>query len=225
MAPAAYNQQSGVVRSLREAGTQLFGDPSQPDFKSLASYAHLADDPHTQQKVGTALAAYMNDIVGHIEGSGGLWQAVQTDAGIPKYLAESKQRLQEKIRNEGWTPEEQDLMAKEMSAIESSIAIRSLTKASAAKFSADALKETVPMIGVNTPNSRVFADKMSALAEQIYNGSSTGIDPRLFRPEERKFYKDQVKKFSNQTDTPKAYTGPIKTAADLLNKYPVATPK
>jgi len=48
------------IAPVREAATQLFGDPTQPSLKGLKDFAYLADSPARSRRVGTAVELILN---------------------------------------------------------------------------------------------------------------------------------------------------------------------
>jgi hypothetical protein len=62
----AANQLNQRIIPVREAATQLFGDPSQPDFKGFQEYASLADDKNKDER--EALANAVRLTLDHMKG-------------------------------------------------------------------------------------------------------------------------------------------------------------
>jgi hypothetical protein len=181
------------VTPVREAATQVFGDPSQPDLKGLKDYIDLADDPKSREKLGKALRLTFDGIndashggnvavgVGPVNVSaGGIGTWLQNSLGVPQGLASQKSKIMQDALKD-LSPKEQEAYDSIMSAFSTVVGLRSLTRASAAQGSVSAIERELPIIGVNTQNSRQFADQMQRLSEVVYNGTK-GVPAGMFDP-------------------------------------------
>lgn len=194
MPSGMYNQMLNRVTPVREAATQVFGDPSQPDLKGLKDYMQLADDPKARERVGTALrltfdglnqasssGAHISANAGPVSVStGGIGQVFTNMFGVPQTLAAQQSKIIQDSINK-MTPEEKEYFDSVMSAFSTIVGLRSLTRASAAQSSVSAIERELPIIGVNTTDSQQFADQMQRLAEVVYNGTK-GIPPGMIDP-------------------------------------------
>lgn len=181
------------VTPVREAATQVFGDPSQPDLKGLKDYISLADDPKSREKLGKALRLTFDGINDASHGgnvavaagpvsvsAGGIGQWLENSLHVPQSVAAQKAKImQDAIKD--LSPKEQEAYDSIMSAFSTVVGLRSLTRASAAQGSVAAIERELPIIGVNTQNGGQFADQMQRLAEVVYNGTK-GIPPGMFDP-------------------------------------------
>jgi len=195
MPSGMYNQMLQRVTPVREAATQVFGDPSQPDLKGLKDYMQLADDPKARERIGTALrltfdglnqatsgGAHISAEAGPVSVStGGIGQLFTNWLGVPQKTAEQQTKIIQDAINK-MTPEEKEYYDSVMSAFSTVVGLRSLTRASAAQSSVSAIERELPIIGVNTTDSKQFADQMQRLAEIVYNGTK-GIPPGMLDPQ------------------------------------------
>jgi hypothetical protein len=179
------------VAPVREAMTQLFGDPTQPSLKSLADYARLANDPKASENVGKAVQLTLQKLGESEKRAGSLLTLLSNYGGIPQALMQSQVDLMKDVVGK-LSPEETELYNTIISSISTVIGLRSLTSASAAQFSVQALERDVPIPGFNVFNEAAFNNKMSKLAENVYSGSRTVPLPA----DEREFIKRQVERFS-----------------------------
>lgn len=192
---AQWNQAIQRVVPVREAATQLFGDPSHPELRSLASFAKLADDPAASANVAKAVRLTFDGINTEINNSGGLWTYMNTVGGVPGLLAAAKAQLQK--ANMPLKPEEQAAYDAVMSSYSTVIGLRSLTKASAAQASVTKIENEIPIPGYNVANSQQFYDQLSKLAEVMANGMRTLPDYAM-SPEDKKYFSDLVDKYGRQ---------------------------
>jgi hypothetical protein len=170
MPTGIYNQMLQRVTAVREANTQISGDPTQPEFKGLKDYGHLADDPASRARLGTALRMTFDGLDQGEKSSGSLMTLIKNTGGIPQAIAASQSRIMQDVIGK-LTPEEKDAYDATMTTFSTMVGLRSLTKASAAMFSVKAIEREIPVIGVNTTSSRQFEDQLAHVAEIIYNGT------------------------------------------------------
>jgi hypothetical protein len=173
--------------------TQLFGDPSQPSFKSLSDYAYLADKVKSNDRVGKAVELTLQKLGESEKKAGSMLTLLQNYGGVPQALMSSQVALMRDVVGElEKHPGEMEEYNTIISSISTVMGLRSLTGASAAMFSVEALERDVPIPGINVFSKAAFNNKMAKLAENVYSGSRTvPLDPK-----ERKFIEDQVKRFS-----------------------------
>ncbi len=196
-----YNQERNRAIPVREAATQIFGDPSQPDIKGLKDYIPLADNPESRERLGKALRLTfdgLNQATGgsHISAeagpisvsTGGIGSVLQNYFGVPAKLAEQQSEIMGKAIGD-LTPEEKEYYNSVMSSFSTIVGLRSLTKASAAQASVSAIERELPVIGVNTFDSRQGYDQMQRLAEVVSNGT-IGMPPGMIDPALVKRIKD-----------------------------------
>lgn len=178
-----YNQSLQRVTPVREAATQLFGDPQQPELKGLQSFANLADNKESRERLGKALrqtftaldqstgGAHIAAGAGPVSVStGGFGVILENYFGVgPKVAEQQAKMMQDTIGS--LTPEEREAYDATMSAFGTIVGLRALTKASAAQASVSTIEREMPVIGVNTTNSSQFYDQMQRLAEIVYNGT------------------------------------------------------
>lgn len=192
------------ITPIREAMTQLFGDPTQPDFKGLKDYGSLADNPESAKRVGSAVQLVLNGIGEEEKASGSLAQLLKNYAGVPQSLIQSQLAINKDVIGK-LSPKEQEAFNTVISSYSTVMGLRALTKASSAQFSVKALERDVPVPGMNVFSKRAFDTKMARLAEEVYTGSRTV--PGL-TAQERKYINEQVKNFSTSSPTSKSAPTP-----------------
>jgi hypothetical protein len=190
MSSGMQSKQVQRVTSVREANTQLFGDPSNPDLRGLDSFASLADDPESKERLGKALRLTFDGLAEDEKQHGSLTALIQAYAGVPQALAAAKAQVQQSVLDD-LTPEEQEAYDATISAFSSIVGLRSLTGASAAQFSVRALQQDVPVIGVTAKNSAQFKNKLSRAGEIAYNGSKT-VSDSVMPKNEKEYYKKKL---------------------------------
>jgi hypothetical protein len=190
MTPGMYNTQTTRAIPVREAATQVFGDPTQPKLKSLKDYAPLADNAQSRAKLAAALNLTFDELDKKEKEAGSLLTLIERYGGVPQALAESKAAVTgDAIKS--LSPQERDAYDAIMSTYGAVVGLRSLTKASAAQFSVKKLEQELPLPGINSTSSRQYYDQLSRLAEQVYNGTRT-LGDAVMPKEEKEFYKKQV---------------------------------
>jgi hypothetical protein len=190
-----YNQSLQRVTPVRQAATQIFGDPSQPDLKGLKDFANVADNKESRDRLGKALRLTFTSLDQATGGAniaagagpvslstGGLGTLLQNAFSVPQKVAEQQaQIMQDAIKD--LTPEEREAYDATMSAFGTIVGLRSLTKASAAQASVATIEREMPVIGVNTTSSSQFYDQLQRLAEIVYNGTqglpAGMLDPKM----------------------------------------------
>lgn len=218
------NATANRIAPVREAYTQLFGDPTQPSATSLKDFSHLADNPQAAQRVGQAVQLVLGGLEQEEKRSGSLATLLKNYGGVPQALLQSQLAINKDIIGK-LSPEETRAFNSIVSSFSTVMGLRSLTKASAAKFSVVALERDIPIPGVNAMNSAAFKDKMKRLAEEVYTGSRTVPLPES----ERQFIKQQVdgggetKKPSRMTPPPKSSAAP--SIDDIINEAAKKKPK
>lgn len=168
---------------VRESYSQVFGDPSQPEFTPLSSYADLADDPKASAKIGSALR-YTLDQLNTAESNSkmGFWSWVHDVSGFSNELSRARAQVLQGAVGQ-LNPRETEAYNASIDAISTAIGLRSLSRASAAQASVRRIEADLPMIGINVKGSRAFYDKLVRLAEITYNGS-VGLPAVMFKPGE-----------------------------------------
>lgn len=233
--PGMYNQQLNRVVPVREAATQIFGDPAQPDLKGLKDYMSLADNPQSRDRLGKALRLTfegLNQATGgaHIAAdagpisvsTGGIGSILQNYFGVPQKLAEQQTNIMQKAIGD-LTPEEKEAYDSVMSSFSTVVGLRSLTRASAAQASVAAIERELPVIGVNTFDSRQYADQLQRLAEVVSNGTKGipkgMIDPALVDRINRLPGEMQKLKNARPAKAPTAAKGGGNVVEDLVKAY------
>lgn len=178
-----FNTATQRAQTIRESATQIHGDPDNPDFKGLVSYRDLADNPQSSAKIGKALeiilggmdnapdAAHISGHLGPVSAStGGIGTLLTNALGIPQDLAQQKANIIKSTVGDLSTREQEALNAT-ISSLSTIISLRSLTKAPATQLSMKAIERELPLIGINTANSKQFDDQIKRVSEVMANGS------------------------------------------------------
>lgn len=237
--PGMYNTQLNRVIPVREAATQIFGDPSQPDLKPLKDFRKLADSEDSRKRLGEALRLTFNALnqatgganvtagAGPISVSaGGIGSVLQNYFGVPQTLADQQTKIMQGAMAK-LTPEEREAYDATMSSFSTIVGLRSLTRASAAQSSVQAIEREMPVIGVNTFDSSQFADQLQRLAEVVTNGVK-GIPPGMLDSKlvqrVNQLPGEMQKLKSGPAKAPASKSAP-KTADDFFKAHPELAPK
>lgn len=206
LTPAMYEKEMTKITPVREASSQLFGSATDPNVKGLLSFAPLADNPESREKIGGALQIMFNNMhqaSGGIHGDGFLSWAKDT-SGATEAMAQARSQVLSGALGK-FTPQEIEAFDAIANSVSTVIGLRSLTRASASNTSAKALENDLPIIGVNTVSSHQFYDKMAKLATLVQNGAK-GILPGALPKDEAARYDDlpsQIAKLSTGGQDPK----------------------
>lgn len=173
---------------IREAMTQVIGDPTHPEFKPLGSFMQYADDPAVVEHVGAAFQRVLSGLKMEEDKSGSFMTLLKNYGGVPESLVQSQVAVNREIIGK-LTPKEAEIFNAGIAALSTWMGMRVTTGGSAAKFSVDALDREVPLIGFNTFDSKKFRNMMGRLTEEISVGSRTVPLTKL----ERKHVDDAVK--------------------------------
>jgi hypothetical protein len=169
---------------VRESHSQIFGDPSQPEFTPLSSYADLANNPESRTKIGAALRYTLDQLNTAESGSKqGFWAWAHDVSGFSNELARARASVLQGALGQ-LNPRETEAYNSTVDAISTAVGLRTLSRASAAQASVRRIENDLPVIGVNVTSSRAFYDKLARLAEITYNGS-VGIPAIMFKPGEQ----------------------------------------
>lgn len=232
LTPAEYNQERQIVTPVREAVTQIFGDPSS-GLEGLTKYGKLYNDPEARRRVANAIALTFGADPESADKEG-LFSIVKNYSGIPLNLAASQVDAKNQALRQLSGPES-DWYNALVGAYGAAVGLRSLTKASGAQASVRRIEQELPLPDMYTNSSRAFYDRMSKLAEMVYNGTRTLSDQGPMGREEKERYHGLVKQMLDRKKAaedggtsntakktlppPPGSATPIRTAAELLQKY------
>lgn len=215
--PGTYNQMLQRVSPIRGAATQLFGDPTNPNFKPLSAYGDVMDDPAAQQRIAAAwnLIRKDGDEARGDATSGDLITMMRNYSGTPGAVAESEaEKMRETL--DALKPKEAEMINRLFSTYGTLPGLRSITKASAAKFSMLNMEREVPIPGMNVRTKRAFYDKMQTLAEEVNNGWK-GVPPMMLNKGEREYDLKEQEELAGKakgTSKGKAKSAPPSAATD-----------
>lgn len=209
--PAEYDRQQKIKAPIVTAANQLFGDPNNPDNHPLSSYADLANDKHAQGVLGAAFRIVQDKMANGAAGHGSIGDWISSVTGFKQAEAEALADVQHNLFQQ-MTPREQEAFNATMAAYGTIVGLRAITKASASASSVSRLENELPLIGINTPSSASFNDKMSKPAEEI-SANVRRLNPIIFSggQTEKDFYtnlgRQQTQKpASIALAPPKSYT-------------------
>lgn len=213
------NTQMTRLVPVRAAAMQIFGDPSQPNTKSLVDFAELADDPVATEKLGTALKIAFDDIHKAQSASGGFGEWLKNVSGAQASIEDSRaQVLQDSLKDLQGIPGATDAFNATLSAYSSAIGLRAISKASGSAASAKAIERDLPMIGVNTSGSRDVYDKLSHYAQEINDGTK-GLGTQIFKPGEADYFgggiQKKIERLKKQAIDPSIKSLPTKAGITL----------
>lgn len=216
MKPADLNAQRKFIAPIKSAAVQIFGDPANPDFRSLESFAKLADDPAAIRRIGKAGQLIINDMLDVEKGGGGvgaaalgqalslhggdIWTALKNTTGITNWVASTKVKATQDAVN-ALTPEELAYLNRAIAAYGTVVGLRSATGASGLQFSAKNMEKELPLLGLtDVVNSKSFYNKASSLAEEVVRAiRDNGINPALMP--DRAFYEEAATRLSKLSKT------------------------
>jgi len=191
-----FRKRAVPVRALM---TQVFGDPENPEIRSMESFAPLADDKSATQRIGTAIRLLQSDennlaIITNSDTSGwaahggsGMLIPVSVGGDVhggkgsssQNITAEKAAQLNANLKNAMEalkTPEERQAVVASLKAYEEASGLRSLISSGGALASIATIQKTLPIIGVNTFSAQDYKDRLRRLAEDGANGK-WGIPP------------------------------------------------
>jgi hypothetical protein len=183
-------------------------------MQRLPQYADLADDDKSRERLGKAFNLLLGDW-GNVSHSDGFSELIRNESGLRDAVAASQARVSSKAMAD-LTPREREYFNAMMSAMSTVIALRSLTKAPAAKFSADAIENELPFIGrgASVVSRKDFAQKLKMLGSVIENGTE-GVPKNMWRPGELEAIK--ASSDLHQNPSPKGnLSAPPRTAEEYL---------
>jgi hypothetical protein len=160
---------------------------------------------------------------GEEKSAGSLTTLLGNYLGKPQALVDSETNVMRDTIGK-LSPQNQEAYNSIMSVYGTVMGLRSLTRASSHQFSIEALEREIPLPGINAFSKQQFYDKMSRLAEQVYNGSKTVPLPK----EEKDFYAGKVKEYRqlavggkggmSTPPTPSGSAAAPKTSEEYLSK-------
>ena len=187
---SAANQMNQRLVPVQEAATALLGDPS-TGLTSLDSFAHIAADPKSMNKVGAAVKTAVDQMADQVRSQPGMWQTLSNSSGFTAAKQEiANSVLSDQLKNMNY--DERKAFDSLLTSYSTAIGLRSLTRASAAQFSAQAIENEIPIPGYNSVSAPQFYDQLARLTQQIYNGSRTV--PNMSEPMRQRI-QDGVKQF------------------------------
>ncbi|MGH7184508.1 MAG: hypothetical protein ACREJN_21390 [Nitrospiraceae bacterium] len=190
---AEFNNQQQIARPVRAAAVQLFGNPDNPDQESLETFAHLADDPKSRARIGTAARLVINDLAAAdksggvgasllgtgVSASGGLWGALKNWSGLTAAVGEQQAAATDRAV-QALTPEEARALNQIMAAYGTVVGLRSLTRGGAYKFSTDSMERELPIPGISdVSSSTTYYNKLAKIANEVVEGTKGVSDAVL----------------------------------------------
>jgi hypothetical protein len=214
-----------IKNAIEVGGHQVWGDPDNPNMRSLSSYAYLADDPGSKQRLGQALrmvldaggdsgAEHMGGAVGPVSFSAGnLGTALSYKLGLPQAAANAKSQAIQKVFA-GMRPDEVDYFNLLMNAIPDITGFRRITGGSAFKWSQSTLERELPMVGLaGVQSSKDFRQKLVSLGNPLL----TAAKNLPGQPVDQRFL-DVIRQGGMPSTGPQGITAPlplVKTKAEF----------
>lgn len=190
---AAANTLNQRIVPVREAASQILGDPTRPEMQSLKDFAAIADNPAESKALANAVKLTFDGLSTEEHQAGGLATLLKNYGGVPQAVLDSQNEIRQKVIGT-LSPRNQEAYSAIMASYGTMIGLRSLTKASAAKFSTEALERELPIPGLNSFSSADYYNKLSHIAEEVRNGSRTLPLPK----DEKDYYDRQVGEFRDK---------------------------
>lgn len=190
---AAANTLNQRIVPVREAASQILGDPTRPEMQSLKDFAAIADNPAESKALANAVKLTFDGLSTEEHQAGGLATLLKNYGGVPQAVLDSQNEIRQKVIGT-LSPRNQEAYSAIMASYGTMIGLRSLTKASAAKFSTEALERELPIPGLNSFSSADYYNKLSHIAEEVRNGSRTLPLPK----DEKDYYDRQVSEFRDK---------------------------
>lgn len=236
---AQYRAAASQAAPVAAAVTEIFGDPRQPDLHPLQSYAKLADNKQSQERIGNAIQLTINGFgdgikeaaIGagaagiHVSAGGwGTWLDNQLNG--PQAGASAQAKTLRGVIDK-MTPEERDAYDSTMATMSTMAGLRSISRQSAAIGSLQLIERELPKIGINTTSSRQFYDQLQRTAGAIATFANTpGLFPRIksngqviragFTPEMQK----RITELTGEMEKAKAKSGASPNAQKAMGSGP-----
>jgi hypothetical protein len=206
LALGAQERGQQIMLAVAPAAQILYGDPKNPDFESLASFAKMADDPEAAARIGTA-ARFIIERLNRVNADGGpalanaligssLTKGIMNKTGLTEMLAGSEaESMQNAIAP--LHDDEARYLARIMAAYGTVVGLRRFTGGGAYEFSTTAMERELPIPGLTgVKNSMTVYAKLAQLGEEI-SSATKRLDPALVP--EQKFYEDNAKRLTWQS--------------------------
>lgn len=198
-----------TARSVQQALTQVVGDESNPNLKTVVSLApDVLKDSKKTERVGKAIRMMLGGDSGlegaHVSTGASIGPVSIGVGGFGEFLKQSlnmdakvADKINENLKSamKDMTPDEKNLVDATVSAFEESIAMRAINKSGVSNAQVGAIQNTLPLIGTNTFSVDEFATRMQNWAQQGLNGT-WGVPPQYFR----KGFIDKLKSVSDDME-------------------------
>jgi len=233
--PAQYRAAQQDIRAISAASVPVFGDPTQPDVKSLQDYSDLARDPQSVRRIANATKLLtllkdsdLPDAHASVEGGGislglgPLAQLIQNSTGVTKAAAEA-QAQQSLNALKSMTSREREYYNALLSSREGIVGLRRATSGNGTRYAVDAMANTLPIIGQNVVDEAGYKDLLNRQAG-IFVDASRGQLKSAMTPEQATVFDRLSTLSSNRAAGPKAAPAlpVVKSKADF-DKLPKGT--
>ncbi len=146
----------------------MFGDPRNPQVKSMADFASLSNDPHAQMVLGKAFQL-LDQEMGEVNDSN-MIATLGNLAGWGGFRADVASRIQREAGT-AMTPQEKEYFDTAIASMADIIGSRSATGQSPARFSVKAMQNELPLIGTSSvTDESSYLTKMNTISRQIEVG-------------------------------------------------------
>lgn len=224
--PQEIKRQSDKAGPISSGMSTIFGSQDHPDVESLISYAKLADDPKSTEKIGSVMRLILDKMVegggGESVGAevlgtgvsaslGGLFSWFKNATGITYGIAKSQVQTINKALN-SLTDKEKDYVNTAFASFGALGGIRQALGMPAYLWSFNAIKNEVPIIGYSVNDTRSYNNKLSKIMlEMTENIKSAAISKQILPQVDH--WGQQLDELNKLSKTP--------TAPEKKSKYKV----
>jgi hypothetical protein len=186
---------------VTEATNRIFGDPSNPDAPNLSNFGDLANNPDSQNRLGKAIQLVYDSLdssSGGAKGTG-FWDWVKNESGFSAALASARAKVLSGSIGL-LTPREKEYVDSFIASMSTVVGLRSISRASAARYSVALLEQELPAIGKGASNATQYYDKLEQLAG-VVKAATTGTEKTgVWDPTQLKYAQDLPKKMADLKD-------------------------
>lgn len=189
----------------------LYGDPQNPQVKSMADFADLANDPHAQKTLGTAFRL-LDQQMGEISNPG-ILATLGNAAGWGNFRAQVEAGVQQKAGS-AMTPREKEYFNTAIASMADIIGARAATGQSPARFSVQFMENELPLIGSSSVTDKnSYVTKMDTIGRQI----KVGLNAMPDNKRALSYLDNRQKQLAKQ--------GPVSKDAPSMNPRPANVPE
>lgn len=209
MNPGEYRRQADIVTRIKPSLNMLLGDPENPAFRGLESFAHLADDPRSRARVGNAARLILKEMADTGNGGGGLGaslfgsginigggsliKALENKFGLTEWKASTSGKVVDEAMT-ALTAEERQFLDRIFGSYGTVVGLRAVTGGSALQFNAKLMEFELPVPGLSgLATRRQYYDKLASLTGEPLSSTKTFSD-KIFV--DRPYYLQTVRRLT-----------------------------